>query len=125
MNTNPTFKFKTMSPLLLVADLDRSLEFYVQNLGFEVDFLYEDFYAGIIKDGFSIHLKLAESSADERQNRRNNGHIDITFAIEMVAAWYQCLKNRLVEIVQPLRDMPYGQEFYIEDPDGYILAFLG
>jgi hypothetical protein len=29
-----------------------------------------------------------------------------------------------VIIVQPLRAMPYGKEFYIADPDGYILSFL-
>ena len=24
----------------------------------------------------------------------------------------------------PLRNMPYGREFYIRDPDGYILGFI-
>ena len=24
----------------------------------------------------------------------------------------------------PLREMPYGVEFYIRDPDGYILGFV-
>jgi catechol 2,3-dioxygenase-like lactoylglutathione lyase family enzyme len=43
-----------MSPQLLVADIDRSIEFYAKILGFEVDFRYEDFYAGIIKDGYSM-----------------------------------------------------------------------
>jgi len=27
-----------------------------------------------------------------------------------------------VEIVQPLREMRYGKEFYIADPDGYVIA---
>ena len=39
-------KIKQMSPQLLVTDLERSLEFYRTELGFEIDFLYEDFYAG-------------------------------------------------------------------------------
>jgi hypothetical protein len=30
----------------------------------------------------------------------------------------------LYEIIQPLCERPYGREFYIIDPDGYILAFL-
>jgi hypothetical protein len=30
-----------------------------------------------------------------------------------------------IEIIQPLRAMPYGKEFYIADPDGYIIGFLG
>jgi uncharacterized glyoxalase superfamily protein PhnB len=37
---------------------------------------------------------------------------------------YEELMNKSVEIVQPLCERPYGNEFYIVDPDGYILAFL-
>ena len=36
-----------MSPQLLVADIDRSIEFYTKRLGFDLDFRYEDFYAGV------------------------------------------------------------------------------
>lgn len=50
-------KIKKMSPQFLVSDIGRSIEFYTKKLGFEVDFLHEDFYAGIIKNGHSIHLK--------------------------------------------------------------------
>ena len=57
-------KIKKMSPQLLVADIDHSIEFYTKKLGFNVDFRYEDFYAGIIKDGYSIHLKVSRSSIE-------------------------------------------------------------
>ena len=46
-----------MSPLLAVTDIKRAIEFYTEKLGFSVDFTYEDFYAGIVKDGHSIHFK--------------------------------------------------------------------
>ena len=62
MDTITHFRIKRMSPQFLVADIDRSIEFYTQKLGFDVDFRYEDFYAGIIKDGFSIHLKTGQLS---------------------------------------------------------------
>jgi predicted enzyme related to lactoylglutathione lyase len=29
-----------------------------------------------------------------------------------------------VKFTVPLRPMPYGIEFYIRDPDGYILGFI-
>ncbi len=58
MDTITYSKIKKMSPQILVTDIGRSIEFYTKKLGFEVDFLYEDFYAGIIKNGYSIHLKL-------------------------------------------------------------------
>ena len=72
MDTITYFKIKKMSPQLLVADVDRSIEFYTKKLGFDVEFRYEDFYAGIIKDGYSIHLKASKPSIEERENRRKD-----------------------------------------------------
>jgi catechol 2,3-dioxygenase-like lactoylglutathione lyase family enzyme len=124
MDTFTSFKIKKMSPQLLVADIDRSLEFYTKKLGFELDFRYEDFYVGIIKDGYSIHLKLDKSSIEESENRKNKEHLDITFAVEGIEDLYEEILNKSVEVAQPLRDMPYGREFYVADPDGHIIAFL-
>ena len=117
-------KIKKMSPQLLVADIDRSIEFYTKKLGFEIDFRYEDFYAGIIKDGFSIHLKTGKPSTDERQNKRDNEHLDIIFSVEDIEYLYEEFSGKSVEVIQTLREMPYGKEFYITDPDRNIIAFL-
>jgi predicted enzyme related to lactoylglutathione lyase len=124
METIATSKIKKMSPQLLVADIDRSIEFYTKKLGFEIDFRYGDFYAGIIKDGFSVHLKTGKPSTDERQNKRDNEHLDIIFSVEDIEYLYEEFASRSVEVIQTLRKMPYGKEFYIADPDRYIIAFL-
>ena len=124
MDTITYFKIKKMSPQLLVADVDRSIQFYTKKLGFDVDFRYEDFYAGIIKDGYSIHLKASKPSIEERESRRNNEDLDIIFSVDGIEGLYEELSNRSVEFSQSLRDMPYGKEFYVADPDGYIIAFL-
>ena len=124
MDTSTYFKIKKMSPQLLVTDIDRSIEFYTKQLGFDLDFRYEDFYLGIIKDGYSIHLKLDKPSIEERENRRNHEHLDIIFAVEGIEDLYEEILNKSVEVTQPLRDMPYGREFYVADPDGHIIAFL-
>ena len=117
-------KIKEMSPQFLVADIKRSIAFYINQLGFEISFCYEDFYCGIIKDGHSIHLKSGSRAIEERENKKNNGHLDITFSIEKIDGLYEEIKNKPVQIIQPLREMPYGREFYIADPDGYIIAFI-
>ena len=106
------------------ADIDRSIEFYTKKLGFDIDFRYEDFYTGIIKDGFSLHLKSGNPSTEERKNKRKNEDLDIVFSVESVKDLYNEFLNKSIDIVQPLCDRPYGKEFYIADPDGYILAFL-
>ena len=113
-----------MSPQLLVTDLDRSIEFYTKKLGFDIDFRYEDFYSGVIKDGHSIHLKSGKPSLEERQNRRDNEDLDIIFSVQDIEDLYEEYSARSVEFAQPLRDMAYGKEFYIADPDGYIIGFL-
>ena len=124
MDTTTNSKIKKMSPQLRVNDINRSVEFYTKQLGFDVDFRYEDFYLGLIKDGYSIHLKLEKISIEERENRRNNEHLDIIFSVEGIENLYQGILNKSVEVTQSLRDMPYGREFYVADPDGHIIAFL-
>jgi len=117
-------KIKSMSPQFLVNDIDRSIEFYIKNLGFQLNFRYEDFYAGIVNGGCSIHLKLASPAVGESAYRKNNEHLDITFSVEGIEDLFNEIKNKKVAVIQPLRDMPYGREFYITDPDGYIIAFV-
>jgi catechol 2,3-dioxygenase-like lactoylglutathione lyase family enzyme len=112
-------KIKKMSPQLLVADLERSLDFYTTHLGFEIDFRYEDFYAGISNKGHSIHFKLGKPvQSDEAE------HLDLYFSVEAIEKLFEDFKSGPVTIVQTLREMPYGREFYITDPDGYILGFI-
>lgn len=113
-----------MSLQIVVADIDRSIEFYKKMLGFDIDFRYEDFYAGIVKEGYSIHLKLGKPSIEERKNKRNNEELDIVFSVDDIENLYEALSNKNIEVIQPLREMPYGKEFYVADPDGYIIAFI-
>ncbi|MBX3253298.1 MAG: VOC family protein [Chitinophagaceae bacterium] len=115
---------KKMSPQLLVTNLDQAIAFYTRKLGFELEFRYEDFYAGITKDGCSIHLKLGKPNIEERKNKRENNDLDIVFSIDDVETLYTQLLKESVDIVQPLCEQPYGREFYIADPEGYIIAFL-
>jgi len=115
---------KKMSPQFLVADLERAIEFYTKKLGFAIEFRYEDFYAGIIKNGLSIHLKTSHPLAGIRQLIKESEHLDLIFSVGDIEWFYKDLLKKAVEVTQPLREMPYGREFYITDPDGYIIAFL-
>ena len=113
-----------MSPQLLVADLDRAIEFYTSMLAFELEFRYENFYAGIMKGNNSIHLKSAQHTAEQLPNKLENQDLDIVFGVENVKLLYDDLVSKSVNITQPLCERPYGNEFYIADPDGNVLAFL-
>jgi predicted enzyme related to lactoylglutathione lyase len=124
MNKEATVNIKKLSFQLLVGDLQRSIDFYTKKLGFDLDFVYEDFYAGIGKNGFSIHLKCAAPAPEERENKRSHNHLDIIISTEDIDALYETMLNQSIDIVEPLCDQPYGREFYIADPDGYIIALL-
>jgi catechol 2,3-dioxygenase-like lactoylglutathione lyase family enzyme len=124
MGTITFFTIKRMSPLLLVADINRSIEFYTNQLGFKVDFRYEDFYAGIIRDGYSIHLKESDYSVKERKNKKNNEDLNIVFSVGGIEDLYEELSHKPVAFAQSLRNMPYGKEFYVADPDNNIIGFV-
>lgn len=114
-----TFRIRAMSPQLPVAELDRAIKFYTEKLGFDLAFRYEDFYAGIAKDGCSIHLKQGKLSRSKTME-----DLDLVFSVDDVETVYALLAGRIHDIRQPLRTMPYGKEFYVADPDGNILAFI-
>src|SRR5579863_5179113 len=105
----PTYQIKQISPQLLVADLERSINFYTQKLDFEVAFRYEDFYCSIIKDGYSIHLKIGEQLTRAPASE----DLDLIFSVDNIEDLYDQLTSNEANITQPLRQMPYGKEFYI------------
>ena len=124
MEKGTNTKIESMSPLLIVSDVENSIDFYGKQLGFTVDFTYEGFYAGIVKDGFSIHLKRGDPILKGRKLEKNSPVLQIIFSVLNLEELYEEFCAKPIEIIQPLRQMPYGKEFYIADPDRNIHAFL-
>lgn len=124
MKTSLPATLHCMSPLLVVSDLKRSIQFYTGPLGFEVNFVHGGFYAGLGIGNHSIHLKAGTPSSSERQRRRENEDVDLIFGVKDLDGLYEQVCSQKIEIIQPLRVMPYGREFYVSDPDGYVLAFF-
>ncbi|HET6256641.1 MAG TPA: VOC family protein [Puia sp.] len=122
MDISPEFRITKMSPLFIVKDIERSVAFFTGQLGFHVEFRYEGFYVGVRNDVASIHLK--KSYFPSAGQKTDSDDLDIVFSVTGIEALYQRLSANSVQITQPLRQMPYGKEFYISDPDGHILAFV-
>jgi uncharacterized glyoxalase superfamily protein PhnB len=111
-------------PQFLVEKLDDSLTFYEQCLGFSRDFVYEGFYASVSRDRAVIHLKCAPKLEAERAHRRSGEHLDAYLAVSGVGELHDELVGRGAPITRPLEQRPWGtRDFYVEDPDGYILCF--
>jgi uncharacterized glyoxalase superfamily protein PhnB len=113
-----------ISPQFLVDDLAAAMTYYRERLGFETDFCYESFYAGVSRDGIAIHLKCAPKVVSDRAQRRQQEHLDGYISVTGVAALYDELRARGARITRPLEQRPWScLDFYVEDLDGYTLCF--
>jgi catechol 2,3-dioxygenase-like lactoylglutathione lyase family enzyme len=113
-----------IAPQFLVEDLDRAIAYYRDKLGFELDFVYESFYASITRDGFAIHLKHGPVLAEEREHRKRNEHLDAYISVAGIRGLFNELETRGARVIKPLEERPWAcTDFYVEDPDGHILCF--
>jgi catechol 2,3-dioxygenase-like lactoylglutathione lyase family enzyme len=115
----------SFAPQFLVDDLARAIAYY-QKLGFVFGAPWDGFYAIGQLDGLELHLKEAPKNAAERRHRRKHEHLDAAAGVDGIEAFYaQCVANG-ARIIKPLTATDWGtKDFYVEDPDGYIVSFGG
>jgi predicted enzyme related to lactoylglutathione lyase len=113
---------RRISPMLAVANMDESLAFYQNVLGFAVAQQSPE-YSVIERDGQTIHLQLAAS--DEIMNVLRN-HVEIYIEVSGIQQLWQHVQSfkdryRLREVF----DRDYGMtEFHVIDPNS-CLVFVG
>ena len=112
-------KINSLVPMLWTLDLNKTIEFYHQLLGFECINRIEG-WAVLKKD--EVELMFSLPNAHEPFDK-----IQFTgsfyFRPNNVAGLWQQLKDKTT-VVYPLEDFDYGmREFAIRDNNGYILQF--
>lgn len=113
-----------IAPQFLVDDLDRAIAYYCDKLGFELDFKYQSFYASVTRDGHAVHLKDAPKCVEAREHRKQNEHLDAFISVSGVRGLFSELETRGAQVIKRLEEEPWGcLDFYVADPDGYILCF--
>src|SRR5512146_1091132 len=113
-----------IAPQFLVDALDGAIAWYCDKLGFQLDFRYQDFYAAVSRDGFAIHLKAAPKLPAEREHRKQNEHLDAYISVTGIRDLFREMETRGAQVIRPLEQRPWVcLDFYVEDPDGYILCF--
>src|SRR5262245_55286493 len=123
--------FKKLTPNLLVANVERSLAFYEDVLGFERGMSVPDqspfVFASVTGGAVEIFFNDAATAIKEYPGfgGKQLGATGTMFIeIEGVDALHDRLKAANVPIVMPLVTQFYGmREFAIEDPDGYVITF--
>lgn len=113
-----------IAPQFLVDNLEQAIAYYRDKLGFALDFVYESFYASVSRDGFAIHLKCAPKSPADREHRKENEHLDAYISVSGIQGLFNEFETRGARVIRPLEEQPWAcRDFYVEDPDGYILCF--
>ena len=122
--------FKKLTPNLLVANVERSLAFYVDTLGFARGMTVPDaspfVFAAVTSGDVEIFFNDAATAVKEYPafagkplGATGTMYVDV----EGVDALHERLKSS-VTITMPLVTQFYGvREFAILDPDGYVITF--
>lgn len=113
--------FRSLAPVLTVPDLQRALAYYRDTLGFAIEFEYGGHYASVLRDGCRIHFRRGTPGG---ARQLSPDHVDVCVMVADAAVLAARCDAAGAEFAAPLRDMPYGREFYLRDPDGYVLAFV-
>lgn len=129
-------KFSDVTPNLVVINVERSLAFYRDVLGFSLVTTVPDAapfaFAWMRRDGVSVFLNSVDAvRADHPElGARPIGGTNmlfITLEADTVATGVDAVFasiNGRARVVMALKDQFYGlREFGIEDPDGYVIFF--
>ena len=124
------YQFSSLTPNLIVADVERSLAFYRDVLGFTVEQTVPDappLVFAIVRSGpVEVYLNALGPAVEEYpafKDRPIGGTLTLFIRVTGIRAAYDALQAR-VNVVMPLEKKWYGvTEFACTDPDGYVITF--
>jgi catechol 2,3-dioxygenase-like lactoylglutathione lyase family enzyme len=118
-------QFQSISPIFLVGNLRRAIDYYVGALGFAEEFVYGDppFYGSVTAG--NVHINLREIHTPVLHSREDRTDtVDAYILVTYVDILHDRCRAAGTKIVFGPKTMDYGmREFYVEDPDRYRVAF--
>jgi catechol 2,3-dioxygenase-like lactoylglutathione lyase family enzyme len=129
-------RLQRVRPLLEVRDVEASIAFYTDVLGFTVGSSIADggrrLWANLVKDDVMLMVNLMHTHDDDEESDGDHGHDhphepaltgSIYFNVDDVDALALDLGGKVALEFGP-EDQPHGmREIAISDPDGYFLVF--
>ncbi len=113
---------------LFVRDMEASIAFYCDILGFEVqrhEVDYASLRCGTVILGLGPAAKLPVSAGYFTQHKLQTGPgvgVEIVLEVDDVHAWYTQVHATGYPMIEPLLVRPWGlTDFRVADPDGYYL----
>jgi len=117
-----------ISPLLVTRNMEATIDFYQNILGFTLGVVFPDLdnaeYADLAKDGMSLMFVPAKNLGISRAAKLGTG-VNLYMEIDGdIDEYYRELKKKGCKIVGDIKDEPFGiRDFTIEDNNGYQLTF--
>lgn len=123
-------EFKSLSPDLMVEDVSKAIAWYRETLGFEVIGTAPDADAPIwamLRAGAVTLMFETRSSIEQGFSQLAGKPIGVTGSLYMdvddADGLYAAIHEKARVVVEPHLTFYGAREFYIEDPNGYILGF--
>ena len=121
---------KKLTPNLVVSNVERSVAFYCDVLGFALAQKVPDqsplVFAAVQSGDVEVFLNAPEPAFAEYpafKSRAIGGTLTLFMEVEGISSLHDALAGR-VSVVMPLERKWYGvTEFAITDPDGYVITF--
>ncbi len=122
--------FKSVTPNLVVQDIEASTAFYRDVLGFTIKATVPDaapfVFVWLERDGVGVFLndkRAAGADYPAMARRAPGGTAAMFFIVEDVDAFHSQVGPR-ANVTMPIKTQFYGmREFAVEDPDGHVLTF--
>jgi catechol 2,3-dioxygenase-like lactoylglutathione lyase family enzyme len=124
------YVLNTLTPNLVVGDVERSIAFYRDVLGFALTAAVPDaspyVFASLRHGSVEVFVNARHAAVAEYPlfgDRPIGGTLTLFIGVSDIASAYQALKDR-VKVVMPFEKKWYGvTEFAFQDPDGYVITF--
>jgi catechol 2,3-dioxygenase-like lactoylglutathione lyase family enzyme len=107
-------RFECSQPILRVENMQASLRFYVDSLGFKNADWGSDDFTSVSRDGAAIYLSLGD---------QGRGGAWVWIGVEDVRQLREELAAGSVPIRMEPENFPWALEMRVEDPDGNVIRF--
>ena len=114
-------------PIFFVRDVSEAASFYVEKLGFEIDFLHgkPPFFGSVSRDRSRLCLRFVGQPNFTELAARESSLILAMIEVADVKALFQEYEARGVDFPQRLVRHPWGGlDFQVRDPDGNTFSFV-